>query len=437
MEVGEIMFWITQNLEQTANVIFQNKKVIESQIQYLQKECLMRYKKAKSNMERMKNENVKWLQTKIFIFNEVAAPSERDNSTAHNLDSTDRARISSLSSRGTRSMKRKLEETSSLSSIDSIISMDTQDDSRQSTGSSQLISSESASEPIDVELTPRSLIVGRPPKPFNELSQSGRKHKVKKVLEAADNHPQILFEALIKAVRGDKPKLVKLLKSVQSKREDEIEEINRFIEKQAESPEVPRSTNEAVDLVIDLNLSVNQYRKLSQDSKQRNYDYLPPEYKVLEARKACWPTDIEVLPSRIQVSVESLYVLTMQRLFHSREEVLERLFEKCTDGTLNLNLFMSWGYDGSTGHSRYNSRQKVADGSIISTSCNLLAVKSQYGNLYWNRTPSSIRTNRPLRYEFAKESDEKSLATYNHFKPQFDALSDKPYEFSWNNKKVR
>ncbi|CAG9794799.1 unnamed protein product [Diatraea saccharalis] len=141
----------------------------------------------------------------------------------------------------------------------------------------------------------------------------------------------------------------------------------------------PYSPQEALSVIIDKKLTVDTYKFLQTDLKERNCSVFPPYHKVLEIKKSCYPLE------EVQNATQELYCI----------------FEG------------SWGFDGSSGQALY--KQNLGDdddelsneNSLFATTFIPLKISTKDSHELWlNPTPQSYRSCRPLRIQYKKETTE-------------------------------
>jgi len=99
----------------------------------------------------------------------------------------------------------------------------------------------------------------------------------------------------------------------------------------------------------------------------------------------------------------------------------------------DVKLIVSYGFDGSTGHSMYKQRFEgyepdTFDHSLFVTTLIPLQLLDSLGRVLWmNHTTQSIRFCRPLKMEFIKESKEHILKERNNLDEEIRKLM--PYIF--------
>lgn len=216
---------------------------------------------------------------------------------------------------------------------------------------------------------------GRPEKSFDECCDRTKRYKVKRLCESVP-------EEMIKKAAS------KVL--VQEESSDTI----KF------TPE------KALALLLDASLSKHQYQVLRNAAKSIGCDIFPDYHKVLEAKRQCYPTDIDVTESYACVGLQSLLDHTTRRLFEVMSE------DDLTKISVNSKFLHKWGCDGSSGHAEYKQsfiEENVSDSYMFLTSLVPLRLyeKENKSVVYWtNATPSSTRCCRPVQFQFQKETTE-------------------------------
>ncbi|XP_060801327.1 uncharacterized protein LOC106142803 [Amyelois transitella] len=160
-------------------------------------------------------------------------------------------------------------------------------------------------------------------------------------------------------------------------------------------------------LALATSLDLSKWRYLTLRAFLTNYEgsaQLPSYYKLLKAKKKCYPdtSDIEVTEDGAKVKLQSLLNLTVQRILQVVGEPLN-----LPDG--HLKMTSKWGFDGSSAQSNY--RQKSGqpdfdDSSVFMTSLVPLKLESDNVLIWENPKPSSTFYCRPVKFQFAKETSE-------------------------------
>lgn len=158
--------------------------------------------------------------------------------------------------------------------------------------------------------------------------------------------------------------------------------------------------------------------------KDQCSNIFPPYYKVLEAKKQCYPVNIGVNEYSATVPLQSLLDHTAERLLLGKSEGEIRELNE------NLLLVSKWGCDGSSGHSEYKqifSEKEKTDANMFLTSLVPLKLHESNNNnkLIWiNPRPSSTKLCRPIKFEFIKETSENTKKEVNRVESEIKNLNN-------------
>lgn len=206
---------------------------------------------------------------------------------------------------------------------------------------------------------------GRPEKSFKECSERSKRYKLKQLLG------NVSKDLLIAA------------------------------SKKCQNPPLSYSPERALALLIDISLSKHGYTILRQTSKELGSDIFPTYDQILEQKKLCYPTDINISETSATVKLQALLDHTTERIFLTKSE---------TDLKSMSNQFVllsKWGCDGSSGHSTFKitfENEGATDANMFLTSLVPLRL-SDNKSLFWdNPRPSSTRFCRPIRFTFVTET---------------------------------
>jgi len=180
----------------------------------------------------------------------------------------------------------------------------------------------------------------------------------------------------------------------------------RILENMEVTPQQTYTSEEALALITDGRLSRSQYEKLRAGALAHNSKLYPSYSAVYEGKTLCRPPkDVYQISDRnITVPLEFLLAHTVERLLLLQKDVLIQHFS----ARLNTELFCSWGFDGSSGHSNYKIKGEniEADSSLFATTLiplRLICTDTQ--RIIWeNPSPQSVRFCRPLSLKFCKET---------------------------------
>lgn len=171
----------------------------------------------------------------------------------------------------------------------------------------------------------------------------------------------------------------------------------------------------------------------------RGYDDIyPPYYKVLEAKKACYPDDVQISEREASVSVQNLVEHTFNRIKQLTDAVFITYCNKYGKQAVECSFRGIWGFDGSSGQALY--KQSFSDGnsddsSIFATTFTPLQIITASNDVIWlNPSPQSYRYCRPVHIQYQKESKELILSEKLNIQQQIDSLNPMVTETSKGHK---
>lgn len=177
--------------------------------------------------------------------------------------------------------------------------------------------------------------------------------------------------------------------------------------------EIPLTTEEALALILDADLSKNSYEIIRQIALKHNSKLFPPYYQLAEAKSKCCPPkeQISVSATRVSVNLQHLMDHTATRIIETMEE---DVLSNCYD---TVYLVSKWGCDGASGQSEYKQSSvelgQFSDKHLFMMS--MVPIKLMHSDvstsssiLWKNPRPSSTKYCRPIMFEYAKETSEKT-----------------------------
>ncbi|KAJ8685340.1 hypothetical protein QAD02_021133 [Eretmocerus hayati] len=199
-------------------------------------------------------------------------------------------------------------------------------------------------------------------------------------------------------------------------------EIKATIEKK---PAIRRSVARSVALLIDLNLSKEQYKQLRRKSREDGDDWLVSYDQISKGKKETYPDEIRVTETSAEVGLQDLVYSTTKRLLQYLVE--EGLISPSdAENILRFILLFKWGFDG-TNVTEYNQRSIDPDYDFSHVLCTYMVplrlVDKVTGKIIWqNPTPNSTRMCRPIRLQYLEETDENILKEADDIQSQIDEL---------------
>lgn len=242
--------------------------------------------------------------------------------------------------------------------------------------------------------------LGRPPKDFSACSRKTKIRKVQRLVESTSQEELAMATEikLLKQGKRDSAAIVKELAEASPERGTTIKNTRRALVPEHKT----MSSNQALAVMVDSNLSTHQYKVIRQQAKSMNCRLYPPYYKVKEAKELCYPSDVSITEISAEIKLQSLIDHTTRRLCTVQEDVIKSLPDDSFD------IVIKWGCDGAD-QKRYRqkfSNENFNDESLFSVSMvpiQIYSVKDK--KIVWkNLAPSSTRYCRPIKFMFAKET---------------------------------
>uniref|UniRef100_A0A1Y1LT63 Uncharacterized protein n=1 Tax=Photinus pyralis TaxID=7054 RepID=A0A1Y1LT63_PHOPY len=159
----------------------------------------------------------------------------------------------------------------------------------------------------------------------------------------------------------------------------------------------------ALALYTSLSLSKWKYLCLRQALSDYEIPVLPSYHDLLEAKKRCYPQDLEIIERGARVKLQALLNLTVQRILQVVDSKVE------SSSSEGLKLISKWGFDGASSQSTYKQRSEngdLCDSSIFMASLVPLKLVSKSSIIWENPKPSSTHYCRPIKFKFCKETAE-------------------------------
>lgn len=269
--------------------------------------------------------------------------------------------------------------------------------------------------------------VGRPKTSFENSSDRGKKKQIVELSQKLFNEPatKIVKSAELVATQQGEHELAFILKEA-AKSPNRSAIVQRLVTEQPSA----LSDNEALALILDGDLSVNTYKMLRTAAVAHKSILFPPYSNVLQAKTLCRPDErIQISETLASVSLQGLLNHTIARILKLQEECIIKYTTLLQNKVLNMTLGCSWGFDGSTGQSQYKQKFKdptntqVSDAGLFVTTLIPLQLISNAGHPLWhNKAPQSVRSCRPLRIQFLKETNESILAEKSWVEEQANCL---------------
>lgn len=274
---------------------------------------------------------------------------------------------------------------------------------------------------------------GRPTKLFDDKCVRSQLRDITAVSDSQEPQVKKLMLATARTAKkfgeSSVSELLKIASASPSKPKQFLEAINNPLPKQY-------TPDEALSLIIDLDLTKHAYEGLRQGAIDHSVNLYPPYNHVREVKAKCRPDGIQVTETKAFAPLQNILNHTAMRILKLQEEVLHSFIENHTNQNLSLLLICSWGLDSSTGHSNYKqvnvSSSVNLDSSLLVSSLIPLQLlhTATHAVLWHNPSPQSIRYCRPMKIEFTKETPEKILEERDYFDKQIRKLLSYNYSLT-------
>ncbi|KYN22467.1 hypothetical protein ALC57_05136 [Trachymyrmex cornetzi] len=109
----------------------------------------------------------------------------------------------------------------------------------------------------------------------------------------------------------------------------------------------PYTENEALALIINCRLSVDQYQTLRIGAKYRGANIYPSYHKLLDAKALCYPENIIITEKSAEVRLKSLLDHTVSRLANVYRPVLDSINPLLLQRT---ELLLKWRFEVQDNH---------------------------------------------------------------------------------------
>lgn len=252
------------------------------------------------------------------------------------------------------------------------------------------------------------LKAGRPRKNFQESSLKSKRRKVKGLIETYDQE-QLTLAVQMKVRASGKRDAAALIKEValaSPKRATAYK--GRRLMTNSGSKQRPYTSDEALALFVANQFSVQQYKNMQREARERGFNLYPSYNKLLKSKHNCYPSveNITVTDISAEVQLQALLNHTATRLCN---DVYKDVFLDTNLQESNYVLIYKWGCDGSSGHSLYKQTFEDSESTdeymFILSLVPLRLVEVGTDKLIWqNPRPSSPRFCRIIKFLFKKES---------------------------------
>lgn len=254
----------------------------------------------------------------------------------------------------------------------------------------------------EIEKTPRKKR-GRQEIPFNQKSTRGQQRTIFMICSIGRHDMDLLLKAGMRSAR------LKGNKSIASSLQEFI--ASGF--KMSKQSYSKMSASDGLALLIDANLSQTQYQMIRNRTVNCGVDVIPSYKNVREEKQKCLPAKLEITPTKAHVSLQNMMNHTTQRIIILKRPEIEAIMNR--NDHINMQLTCKWGFDGSSGQSRFNQQipnASFSDANLFAVTLTPLLLDTYEGLSIWkNQCSSSVRFCRPISLEFVKETKDLNVKT--------------------------
>lgn len=248
---------------------------------------------------------------------------------------------------------------------------------------------------------------GRPQKQFDQCTTQQKRRRIKHILEASTSQ-ELSFATQVSLRAEGKRDAATVFKHVLSPSASP-KRANKTKKRLATTDCLPiKMTKEkALAMYVDNKLTKDTYIDIQQTAKSHNANIFPPYNTLLEAKKACYPKDIEITEISGTIPLQSLVDHTINRLTVVLHDVLKS--QRNTYDPNTLKVIFKWGCDGASGQSRYHQAfedESHDDSCVFLIMLAPLRITAGEIILWQNATPFVTKYCRPLKIIFEKETSE-------------------------------
>lgn len=260
--------------------------------------------------------------------------------------------------------------------------------------------------------------VGRPKKPFGELSESSKRKKTKAIRRKI-SPKTLVFAAQMSLRSSGNPSASNLIKEM-TQSSMRAKKMHKTLRKNEGQTKQPPNITQALSTFIDADLTRHQYNTIRGPNKDRY-----PCYSVIQsAKKECYPASITVTEILAKVKLQDLLDHTALRLCDYLSDVINSITQEERD---SLELISKWGCDGSQ-QNQFKQKfenKEGSDANIFQSSMvpiRLVSTKTQ--RVIWqNPSPSSPRFCRPIRIQFVHETTDVTKEEVTYIQNQIESLN--------------
>lgn len=267
--------------------------------------------------------------------------------------------------------------------------------------------------------------IGRPSKTFSELSDRSKQRKTSDLRSSTDSD-ELVYATQMSLRASGASKAATILKNITCSPQRAEKYQAAYKSSETNKPISKISGDLALSDVVEAKMTRHAYEIVRKRLSQCNAQVYPPYEKILQAKVDCYPNGMIISGNCAQVSLQALLDHTCSRILTVQSDVIQTLKPEITQ---NLQLIVKYGFDGSSGQSKYKQNFQdgsVSDATILFTSLvPLMLIAESHGEklLIWkNPKPSSPRYCRPVKVQFLRETESTTLDGQKHMNEQISSL---------------
>lgn len=260
---------------------------------------------------------------------------------------------------------------------------------------------------------------GRPSVDFDKASERTKRRRIADVVEVHETSSNLFIAAARRccALENDHSKYKKLTGIINEGDEKEnVQENSKVI-----------TPVQALTLLLDANLSVDQYNKVRSVVHSTGHKIFPSYNTVAAEKKKCFPSGIKATPTCAEVPWKNLVKHTCERIVEYNRDVIENKLLDVSDNVLHVKFIISVGMDGTSNQSQFNQQlnENSKDSSLFVTAMAPLQLETANSMSLWtNPCPHSTRFCRTQKLIFKKECAAYSLSEYKDIMKQLNEIEE-------------
>lgn len=258
---------------------------------------------------------------------------------------------------------------------------------------------------------------GRPHKDFEESSFKTKKRRVFDLVESR-SVAELVTAAEIAVRSAGQRKIANVIRNIS----ECPDKSNNYKNTCCVNPR-QLSSDEALAYYIDCKSTTHSYKKTRKWSMIAGHNVFPSYYSLVKSKQACYPAEghIYITETRAEISLQALLNKTVERLVLAQNEVISSVLPTSSSFT----LVSKWGCDGSSGHSAYKQRfENTEDTDEFLFVFSFVPLRLHDGpKIIWqNPRPASTMYCRPIKFIFAKETNDFTFAETNRLLEEVNSL---------------